>query len=126
MESLCPANGEVLSRFLDGELPPPEMTALAAHVKTCVACDLRLGQFRLADDLLSRARASSGRSNRVAATVSVAAALAVSVAGNILLAPQKSVEPPASLTLSAAPSETLATFYAKVAPRDPRAAGGLR
>ena len=126
MELLCPVDGEVLSRFLDGELPQEEMTGIAAHLKTCAACDLRLSQFRLADGLLSRVRSNSVRSNRVAASVSVAAALVVSVAGNILLAPSKRVEPPVSLTLSAAPSDTLATFYERVAPRDPSSAGVLR
>lgn len=117
MEFLCPVDGEVLSRFLDGELSSGEMGGVAAHLKACAACDLRLSQFRLADGLLSRVRASSARSSRVAASVSVAAALVVSVAGNILLAPSKRVEPPAALTLSAAPSDTLTTFYARVAPR---------
>jgi hypothetical protein len=117
MEFLCPVDGEVLSRFLDGELPSGEMGGVAAHLKICAACDLRLSQFRLADGLLSRVRASSVRSNRVAASVSVAAALVVSVAGNLLLAPSKRVEPPVSLTLSTAPSDTLTTFYERVAPR---------
>lgn len=119
MELLCPVDGEVLSRFLDGELPSVEMAGVAAHLKVCASCDLRLGQFRLADRLLSRVRANRARSSRVAASVSVAAALVVSVAGNILLAPAKRAEPPVSLSLSAAPSETLATFYARVAPRNP-------
>ncbi len=117
MELLCPVDGEVLSRFLDGELSHGEMAGVATHLKACAACDLRLSQFRLADGLLSRVRANSVRSSRVAASVSVAAALAASVAGNLLLAPSKRVEPPVSLTLSAAPSDTLATFYARVAPR---------
>ena len=117
MELLCPVDGEVLSRFLDGELPQEELTGVAAHLKTCAACDLRLSQFRLADGLLSRVRSNRARSNRVAATVSVAAALLASVAGNLILAPVKRVEPPVSLTLSAAPSDTLTTFYEKVAPR---------
>ena len=126
MEFLCPVDGEVLSRFLDGELPQEQMTGVVAHLKTCAACDLRLSQFRLADGLLSRVRANSVRSNRVAASVSVAAALVVSVAGNILLAPSKRVEPPVSLTLSAAPSDTLTTFYARVAPRDSSSSGVVR
>jgi anti-sigma factor RsiW len=126
MELLCPVDGEVLSRFLDGELPQEEMTGVAAHLKTCAACDLRLSQFRLADGLLSRVRSNSVRSNRLAASVSIAAALLVSVAGNILLAPGKRVEPPVSLTLSAAPSDTLATFYARVAPRDASSSGVVR
>ncbi len=126
MELLCPVDGEVLSRFLDGELPQEEMTGIAAHLKTCAACDLRLSQFRLADGLLSRVRSNRTRSSRVAASVSVAAALVVSVAGNLLLTPPKRVEPPVSLTLSAAPSDTLATFYERVAPRDPSSAGVLR
>lgn len=126
MELLCPVDGEVLSRFLDGELPSVDMTGVAAHLKTCAACDLRLSQFRLADGLLSRVRANRVRSSRVATSVSVAAALVMSVAGNILFAPTKRVEPPVSLTLSAAPSDTLTTFYERVAPRDPSSAGVLR
>lgn len=117
MELLCPVDGEVLSRFLDGELPQGQMAGVAAHLKACAACDLRLRQFRLADGLLSRVRANGVRASRVAASVSVAAALVVSVAGNILLAPSKRVEPPVSLTLSTAPSDTLTTFYERVAPR---------
>ncbi len=126
MELLCPVDGEVLSRFLDGELPQGEMAAVAAHLEACAACDLRLGQFRLADGLLSRVRANSARSSRVAAFVSVAAALVASVAGNLLLAPAERVAPPVSLTLSAAPSDTLATFYERVAPEDPSTRGVLR
>ncbi len=126
MEFLCPVDGEVLSRFLDGELPPAEMAGVVAHLKTCAACDLRLSQFRLADGLLSRVRASSVRSGRVAAFVSVAAAIVMSVAGNVLFAPAKSVAPPVSLTLSAAPSDTLATFYERVAPRDSSSSGVVR
>ena len=123
MELLCPVDGEVLSRFLDGELPSWEMAGVAAHLKTCAACDLRLSQFRLADGLLSRVRANRARSSRVAVSVSVAAALVVSVAGNLLLTPPKRVEPPASLTLSTAPSDTLSTFYERVAQPDPSSAG---
>ncbi len=126
MELLCPVDGQVLSRFLDGELPSGEMADVAAHLKTCAACDLRLSQFRLADGLLSRVRANRVRSSRVAVSVSVAAAVVMSVAGNILFAPTQRVEPPVSLTLSAAPSDTLATFYERVAPRDPSSAGVLR
>jgi Putative zinc-finger len=126
MDFLCPVDGEVLSRFLDGELPPAEMTRLAAHLKGCPACDLRLGQLRLADDLLSRVRANRARSGRVAVSVSIAAAVVVSVAGNILLATGKRVEPPVSLTLSAAPSDTLSMFYERVAPRGAASPGGLR
>ena len=119
MESLCPVDGETLSRFRDGELPPEEYRKIEAHVPGCVSCDRRLGRYGLADAVMFQASAASSsrtRNRTVAASLSVAAALVASVATNVLLT-QKAPEvqaPP--LRLSAAPSETLSSFYEKVAP----------
>lgn len=115
MEAICPVDGERLSRFLDAELSAAEMEEMADHLKVCPVCELRLGQFRQADGLLSRVRSTATRSGRVAASVSVAAALLVSLAANLLLTPAERTDPRAPLSLSAAPSDTLASFYERVA-----------
>lgn len=52
----------------------------------------------------------------MAASLSVAAALVASLATNVLLTPKAREVPPPPLRLSAAPSETLSSFYEKVAP----------
>lgn len=119
MESLCPIDGETLSRFRDGELPPSQHRKIEAHVPECAACEARLGRYGLADALMSRASPASGSRapNRgVAASLSVAAALVASVATNVLLTPKGRQAQPPPLRLSAAPSETLTSFYQKVAP----------
>ena len=119
MESLCPVDGETLSRFRDGELPPDQFLKIEAHVPECASCESRLGRYRLADAVISRtqlASASRTRVRTVAASLSVAAALVASVATNVLLTPKaRQVQPP-PLRLQAAPSETLSSFYDKVAP----------
>ena len=119
MESLCSIDGETLSRFRDGELSPDQYRKIEAHVPECPACEARLGRYGLADAFMSRAplaSASRTPNRRVAASLSVAAALVASVATNVLLTPKaREVQPP-PLRLSAAPSETLTSFYAKVAP----------
>lgn len=118
MDSLCPIDGETLSRFRDGELSPDQYRKVAAHVPECAACEARLGGYGLADAAMSRAAlasASATRGRKVAASLSVAAALVASVATNLLLTPKaREVQPP-PLRLSAAPSETLTSFYEKVA-----------
>jgi anti-sigma factor RsiW len=119
MESLCPIDGETLSRFRDGELPPAEYRKIEAHVPECAACEARLGHYGLADALMSRATLTSSSrtpNRRVAASLSVAAALVASVATNVLLTPKGRAAQPPPLRLSAAPSETLTSFYEKVAP----------
>ena len=119
MDSLCPVDGEALSRFKDGELSPEQYKEIEAHVPGCPSCEARLGGFGLADAVMSRA--SIGSSPRIgartlAASLSVAAALVASIATNVLLTPKaREVQPP-PLRLSAAPSETLSSFYEKVAP----------
>jgi len=119
MDSLCPVDGETLSRFRDGELPPDRYREIEAHVPSCVSCESRLGRYGLADAVMSRASlasASRTRNRTVAASLSVAAALVASVATNVLLSPKaREVQSP-PLRLSAAPSETLSSFYEKVAP----------
>jgi len=119
MESLCPIDGETLSRFRDGELSPGQYPKIEAHVAQCPACEIRLGRYGLADAVMSRASlasASRTRSRRVAASLSVAAALVASVATNVLLTPKAREAQPPPLRLSLAPSETLTSFYEKVAP----------
>ena len=119
MDSLCPVDGETLSRFRDGELPPDQYRTLEAHVPACASCAMRLGRYGLADAIMSRASLASAprtRNRMVAASLSVAAALVASVATNVLLTPKARPAQPASLKLSAAPSETLSSFYEKVAP----------
>lgn len=117
MEILCSVDGEVLSRFMDGELPPSEFLRIEAHVSTCADCEIRLTQYRVADVLLSRARGAKAPSAKVVAALSVAAALAVSLATNALLTPRASAAPPpVPLKLSSPPSETLNSFYETVAP----------
>lgn len=118
MESLCSIDGETLSRFRDGELPPEECLRIEAHLAGCDSCEAVLGRYRLTDAVLFRSRlaASSGRRpGKVAASLSVAAALVASVAANVLLTPKAREVPPPSLRMSAAPSETLSSFYARVA-----------
>ena len=119
MESLCPIDGETLSRFRDGELSPEVYSSVEAHVPECGFCSARLERYGLADAVLSRVSigsASSARGRRVAASLSVAAALVASVATNALLSAKTRPAPPPALRLSAAPSETLSSFYEKVAP----------
>ena len=117
MEILCSVDGESLSRFIDGELPPSAQFEIERHVSACAECELRLAQFRLADGLLSRVRAARPNAGRIVASLSVAAALVASLATNALLNPAGRAAPqPLSLELQAAPSETLTSFYAKVAP----------
>lgn len=88
---------------------------MTEHIKVCPVCELRLGQFRQADGLLSRVRSASTGSGRIAASVSLAAALVVSLAANFLLSPAERPEGRPLLSLSAAPSDTLASFYERVA-----------
>jgi anti-sigma factor RsiW len=119
MDSLCPVDGETLSRFRDGELPPDQYLKVEAHVPECASCEFRLGRYGLADAFMSRASLPSGsrtRNRTVAASLSVAAALVASVATNVLLTPKARQVPAPPLRLSAAPSETLSSFYARVAP----------
>jgi anti-sigma factor RsiW len=119
MDSLCLVDGQTLSRFRDGELPPDRRREVAAHVAGCVSCESRLGRYGLADAVLSRAALASApgtRNRTVAASLSVAAALVASVATNALLTPKARPSQPPPLRLSAAPSETLSSFYEKVAP----------
>ena len=119
MESLCPIDGETLSRFRDGELSPGQYRKIEAHLPECAACEARLGHYGLADAFMSRASGTSAsrtRHRRVAASLSVAAALVASVATNVLLTPKAPEVQLPPLRLSAAPSETLASFYEKVAP----------
>ncbi|MBX7184841.1 MAG: hypothetical protein K1Y01_06805 [Vicinamibacteria bacterium] len=119
MESLCSIDGETLSRFRDGELSPAVHRRVEAHVPECGFCAARLERYGLADSVLSRAAiasASSARGRRVAASLSVAAALVASVATNALLTAKPRPVPPPALRLSAPPSETLSSFYEKVAP----------
>ncbi|MEO8499367.1 MAG: zf-HC2 domain-containing protein [Vicinamibacteria bacterium] len=118
MESPCPIDGETLSRFRDGELPPEAYLGIEAHLDGCPSCEAVLGRYRLADVVMSRAQlaASSGRQpGRAAASLSVAAALLASVAANLFLTPKaREVQPP-PLRLPAAPSDTLSSFYERVA-----------
>ena len=119
MDSLCPVDGETLSRFRDGELSPDRLREIEAHLPGCVSCESRLGRYGLADAVMSRASlasASRTRARTVAASLSVAAALVASVATNVLLTPKARGVQPRPLQLSAAPSETLSSFYEKVAP----------
>ena len=118
MDVTCSVDSETLSRFLDGELNPPDYRALESHVARCASCKLRLGRFRLADGVVSRARLGSGsrpQNERLVASLSVAAALVASLATNALLTPRLRTPrnegaPPPGLKLSSAPSETLTTF----------------
>jgi anti-sigma factor RsiW len=120
MEFLCSIDGVSLSRFLDGELSASEYARIETHLHSCPSCELRLSQFRLADGLLSRVRTHRPKAARLAASLSVAAALLASFAANALLTPKKSDISAPALALSAAPSETLKSFYEKVAPHEPR------
>lgn len=119
MDSLCPVDGETLSRFRDGELSPEEYRRIEAHIPVCAACGFSLDRYSLVDTVMSRAplaSASRPQAGWLAASVSVAAALLASVATNVLLTPKaRDVQPP-PLRLSAAPSQTLSSFYAKLAP----------
>lgn len=123
MEPLCPVDGLKLSRFLDAELGSAEMEEMTAHLKACPLCELRLSQFKVADGLLAKVRTSGARSGRIAVSVSVAAALVVTVAANLLLTRVDRPGSQAPLTLSAAPSDTLASFYERVATPPPASAG---
>lgn len=87
---------------------------MSEHLKVCPVCELRLGQFRQADGLLARVRSTSTRGGRIAASVSVAAALVVSLAANLVLNRAGQTDRRAPLSLSAAPSDTLASFYERV------------
>lgn len=115
MDSICLLGGESLSRFIDGELSPSEHLEVEAHVQACASCEHRLREFRLADGLLSRTESRARKAGRLAASLSVAAALLASLATNVILSPGKRPVPPAPLTLSDAPAEALSSFYAKVA-----------
>ena len=115
MEILCSLDGESLSRFLDGELSPAEYLQVQAHASNCATCHIRLSQFRLADGLLSRAQDQKPRTVRMVASLSVAAALVASLATNVILNPGVRAQPAPPLRLSAAPSETLTSFYERVA-----------
>lgn len=119
MEILCPVDGETLSLFWDGELSPLEHRTIDEHLSGCASCENRLARYRLADGIMSGTRfaaASRPERGRFAASLSVAAALVASVAANVLLTPKASEFERPPLRLSAAPSETLTSFYAKVAP----------
>ena len=119
MESSCLVDGQTLSRFRDGELPSEESRLIEEHLPGCPSCEARLGRFRLADAAMSRAQlaADSGRQpGKIAASLSVAAALVASVAANALLTPKTRQVQPGPFGLSAAPSDTLTSFYARVAP----------
>lgn len=119
MDSPCLIDAETLSRFLDGELPPSEYRNIQAHVPSCAACTLRVGRFRLADAAMSEVLVSMGPkpgTGRLAASLSLAAALLASLATNALLSPRDQDVMPQGPRLSAAPSETLTSFYEKVAP----------
>lgn len=120
MEILCPVDGETLSLFWDGELSPLERRTIDGHLSRCASCQTRLGRYRLADGIMSSTRfAAPSRppAGRFAASLSVAAALVASVAANILLTPKAREPERPPLRLSAAPSEILTSFYAKVAPQ---------
>jgi anti-sigma factor RsiW len=41
---------ERLSAYLDGELPPAEMSAVGAHVAACPECAARLAEFAAVDE----------------------------------------------------------------------------
>ena len=119
METLCPVDGETLSLFWDGEVSPQEHRRIDEHLSRCASCETRLGRYRLADGIVAHARfatASRPERGRFAASLSVAAALVASVAANVLLSPKAGEVERPPLRLSAAPSETLTSFYAKVAP----------
>ena len=115
MEIICSMDGERLSRFLDGELLPAEYLQVEVHVSNCAPCALQLRQFRLADGLLSRAQDRRPRAVPVVTSLSVAAALVASLATNVLLNPGERVKSAPPLQLSATPSETLTSFYERVA-----------
>lgn len=124
MDSPCLTDAETLSRFLDAELPPSEYRSVGAHVASCAACTLRVGRFRLADAALHEAQVSMGPKRgmgRIAASLPLAAALLASLATNVLLTPRDRSVMPQGPRLSAAPSETLSSFYEKVAPLSGRA-----
>ena len=116
MEILCTVDGENLSRFLDGELPPSDRLKVEEHVPNCPSCQLRLTEFRLADGLMASVRAAKPERGGMVASVAVAAALVASLATNVLLARSGPEAPPPTLGLPAAPSETLTSFYERVAP----------
>ena len=119
MNSLCLVDGETLSRFQDGELAPAHAREVEAHLASCVSCTLRLGRFRLADGVVSRGlvKARSRRqTGRLVASLSVAAALMASLATNVLLTPADKNASRPGLKLAAAPSDSLTSFYEKVAP----------
>ena len=123
MNSLCLVDGETLSRFLDGELQPSDAREIEAHLASCASCTLRLGRFRMADGMVSRGlvKARSRRqTGRLVASLSVAAALLASLATNVLLTPADRAAPRPGLKLAAAPSDSLTSFYEKVAPSQAR------
>lgn len=118
MNSLCLVDGETLSRFQDGELAPAHVREVEAHLASCVSCTLRLGRFRRADGVVSRARVvarSRRQTGKLVASLSVAAALVASLATNVLLTPAERGAARPGLRLAAAPSDSLTSFYEKVA-----------
>jgi anti-sigma factor RsiW len=123
MNSLCLVDGETLSRFQDGELAPAHAREVEAHLPSCVSCTLRLGRFRLADAVVSRGRVRARSRRQTAGLVaswSVAAALVASLATNVLLTPADHTASRPGLKLAAAPSDSLTSFYEKVAPPQAR------
>ncbi len=123
MNSLCLVDGETLSRFQDGELPPSNAREVEAHLASCASCTLRLGRFRMADGVVSdswvKAR-SRRQTGTLVASLSVAAALVASLATNVLLAPADQAASGSGLRLAVATSDSLASFYEKVAPPQAR------
>ena len=122
MNSLCLVDGETLSRFQDRELAPADAREVEAHLASCASCTLRLSRFRRADGVVSRGRVSARsrrQTGRLVASLAVAAALVASLATNVLLTPADQGASRPGLKLAAAPSDSLTSFYEKVAP--PRA-----
>ena len=119
MDFPCSVDGETLSRFVDGELPLADYREVRAHLTSCASCTLRVSRFRLADRAVSGVPVtfiSTSHPGRLVASLAVAAALLASLATNVLLTPRDQDEPLRGLKLSAAPSETLASFYEAVVP----------
>jgi hypothetical protein len=126
MDSLCLVDGETLSRFQDGELAPAHAREIEAHLESCASCALRLSRFRMADGVVSRARViarSRRQTGRLVASLSVAAALVASLATNALLTSADQATSRPGLRLAAAPSDSLTSFYEKVALPQARSRG---